>query len=511
MLSLWEVLKASKGLPASDGFTALFAKSLTGIVSEISGIPPLNLGKVKDVVDYALYGNTVQNGSPTPDNPVEVQAVGDRTGNLFNGEIQQGSLYDSNGSLVDSSTRVRTTKISMSEGTTYTVSSNLMPRNIIAYKNDVFVAQVYNGSASHNTSVSFTVPAGANQIAVAFKGNQAGNIGITPNDLEWLMINEGTGPLPYEPYGYKISVETKGKNLFDKDNTEDIIDKCYINQSGEIVSNQNGWYISNLIAVDSGSKYTYRFNMANDKLWSVPTIGFYDNQGVLMQAVTHSPWINYLSFDVPENVKYVRVSVPKSLNHETQLELGTTATEYEPYHEPITTTVYLNKPLYKIGDYADSINYAEKKAERVIKEFVLTGDNIFNTYSTADGSLAYSFNLVGSIDVESKYIANIICTHYVTYSQASIYANATTSGISARVNQNCLIYDSRFSTMTDLIAYLAEQYANGTPVKIYYVLATPETESVTLPKILTLDGTTVIDVETEIEPSNMNVKYKSRR
>ena len=47
-------------------------------VIELSGIPPLSFtAKGKPLTAWSITGNTVQNGTPTPDNPVEVQGVGD--------------------------------------------------------------------------------------------------------------------------------------------------------------------------------------------------------------------------------------------------------------------------------------------------------------------------------------------------------------------------------------------------------------------------------------------------
>lgn len=45
----------------------------------VEGIPPLTLEKSlgKDLKDYKLYGNSFQDGTPTPDTPVEVQSVGE--------------------------------------------------------------------------------------------------------------------------------------------------------------------------------------------------------------------------------------------------------------------------------------------------------------------------------------------------------------------------------------------------------------------------------------------------
>lgn len=44
-----------------------------GVTKEVSGIPPLTLDAIgKDVLDYKIYGNSVQDGTPSPENPVEV-------------------------------------------------------------------------------------------------------------------------------------------------------------------------------------------------------------------------------------------------------------------------------------------------------------------------------------------------------------------------------------------------------------------------------------------------------
>lgn len=51
----------------------------------VSGVPPLTLTNCKgvDLINYKIYGNSVQDGTPTPDNPVEIESVGDKTNNLF--------------------------------------------------------------------------------------------------------------------------------------------------------------------------------------------------------------------------------------------------------------------------------------------------------------------------------------------------------------------------------------------------------------------------------------------
>ena len=69
---------------------------------DVKGLP-LNLDKSagKYLRDYKLHGNSIQNGTPTPDTPVEVKSVGDIGKNKFNIEtITEGYyVYKANGKI----------------------------------------------------------------------------------------------------------------------------------------------------------------------------------------------------------------------------------------------------------------------------------------------------------------------------------------------------------------------------------------------------------------------------
>lgn len=314
-----------------------------------------------------------EGSTPLPYEPYGYKVdVVSRGKNLFDGTIEQGSLADLNGSLVESLTRVRTTKISVSEGAIYTMSSNLMPRNIIAYKNSVFVAQVYDGSASAKTSVTFTVPAGANQIAVAFKGNQAGTVEITPNDLEWLMLNSGS-----------------------------------------------------------------------------------------------------------------------------------TLEPYEPYTPPIATPIYLDSPLYKIGEYSDSRGKTEEV--RIVKESILTGDEEWRLQSINSNGIANFYFYPNGTTPNFVSDRFVLCSHFEQ--QNTTIADTSSEGIflANRYIVYIRIKQERASTVDGFKSYLKEQYNNGTPVKVYYVLATPETKTVDAVEIPTIQGTNIIDVNTEVKPSSISL------
>ena len=53
-----------------------------------------------------------------------------------------------------------------------------------------------------------------------------------------------------------------------------------------------------------------------------------------------------------------------------QLEYGGTATEYMSYKNRVSvvTNIYLNEPLRKAGDYADYIDFKNKKIVRKINK-----------------------------------------------------------------------------------------------------------------------------------------------
>ena len=60
-----------------------------GFNREINGTPPLTLDAIgKNVLMYKIYGNSIQNGTPSPGNPIEIKSVGE---SVF------AKLYDSDG------------------------------------------------------------------------------------------------------------------------------------------------------------------------------------------------------------------------------------------------------------------------------------------------------------------------------------------------------------------------------------------------------------------------------
>ena len=93
---------------------------------------------------------------------------------------------------------------------------------------------------------------------------------------------------------------------------------------------------------------------------------------------------------------------------ELQLMKGTEDLPYEPYAEPVTTNIYLDEPLRKLGNYADYINFKENKVVRNIKEFVLKGGEVDYVGHNTIGNYLMFYTTDNNKDVNSVYFTQYI-------------------------------------------------------------------------------------------------------
>ena len=217
-MTLWEILKANKTGIAPDMFTMLAASKMNGgrdRLHELSGIPPLSFtAKGKPLTAWSITGNTVQNGTPTPENPVEVQAVGDRTGNLFDGLLIGGHFTSANFDILGNEDVYKSIKVFLPAGT-YTFSWGKKVNVVRLIIDGNYSQPVYNDVSSY-TITSTT----DGYVGISFRDT-------TSSSTVWdvttpIMLNEGSTALPYEPYGYKIPVVTSA------DGTEPITTPIYL-------------------------------------------------------------------------------------------------------------------------------------------------------------------------------------------------------------------------------------------------------------------------------------------
>ena len=191
------------------------------------------------------------------------------------------------------------------------------------------------------------------------------------------------------------------------------------------------------------------------------------------------------------------------------LNTGSTALPYEPYGHKIpitlagqTQNIYLDEPMRKIGDYADTISSAGTVTRR-IKERILTGTESWQT--TGDGASKYNRLKVGAFNTAVPSLA--VCTHAL---RVSITTSTTDFGCNVIDSQtsNASFVAFRledYQTLSSFKQFLADQYVAGTPVCVWYVLQEPTTEQITAPTLTPEKGSNMLSVGTTLLPSTVSI------
>ena len=163
-----------------------------------------------------------------------------------------------------------------------------------------------------------------------------------------------------------------------------------------------------------------------------------------------------------------------------------------------TTNLYLDKPLRKVGDYADYIDFKNQKVIRNVKEVTYNGTENWK-YNDTDNVIYLSINNLAS----SKYCYS---THFL--SQA---LKDTINPYFRPVSNVLRLYQQNgnilYSSADEFKIFLANQNTAGTPLIIYCLLSTPTEEDISCQLPKTLAKTTVIEVDTTLLPSNIKGKY----
>lgn len=160
------------------------------------------------ITNYTIKGRTLQNGTPTESNPVELLGVGILGKNLYNfraGAYQTGVRYNSSGEVESNENySILTIGVSTLSSGTYTfslnsASSSTTTLRVVGFKNGVKVA-VIAATQLVNMPLSITVTNDYDEIRFS----------VASGYVDRIMLNAGQTALPYEPYGYYLPVTSGG-------------------------------------------------------------------------------------------------------------------------------------------------------------------------------------------------------------------------------------------------------------------------------------------------------------
>ena len=203
------------------------------------------------------------------------------------------------------------------------------------------------------------------------------------------------------------------------------------------------------------------------------------------------------------------------VDYQSMLNTGSTALPYEPYGYKI--------PILS-GSTTTPVYLGGVQSTRRIKKLVLTGEEI----NVSQGNAPYYFNLPEYGTYINLTSAWWICSHYQSVPNSATWSNYDSLISFSQIgdtDDNKLIKlrirDTSCATLSNFKTYLQQQYANGTPVCVWYVLATPTTTTLNEPirKIGTysdsISGTGLpttgaaeqFDVDTTLKPSEVDLTY----
>lgn len=350
----------------------------------LTGTSPLTFrGLGQPLKDYHIFGETVQDGTPSPDYPVDVQGVGERTENLWDGSIYNYAYWTDGGRVSPNPDRYAI-GIEVEGNKIYTISRNVGASSYFAYGfSDDTIENI------ENVSPHQTLDSGQK---IAHINNSQGKkylwfffgAGMSTD----IMIVEGsTAPSSYVPYGYKIPVTVGGA----------------------------------------------------------------------------------------------------------------------------TTPIYIGAdPLYRIGEYADEIDFANQQIIRRIKKLVLDGTEnwAYTLNSVYPGwcSLIKSgdFPLLGVAPISTAFKGNsggqgTEDIWHQPFNSITVSERRNTSSTSYNI---CL---RAFNSTDRIIPSTIKGYFENKNLTLLYVLDTPTTESVTIPTLSTIVGDNTLSVGTTVKPSAVSI------
>ena len=332
--------------------------------------------------------------------------------------------------------------------------------------------------------------------------------------ISWSMLGNGqqTGtPAPDAPIMPEfVGVRTANLASTEKGgiSTSDGTDIAYTDSASQIRSGYvefsaggTGYVSSNIFTLQS---IVYFYDADKNYLTRTP--------GVALSADSPSR-----SFTAPGNTAFIRVALfhsgsgqiyPFADGAKIMLNTGSAALPYEPYGYKIPITC---------AGQTTAVYLGQTQTARRVKKLVLTGEETI----TARGGTqhTFGFSITASLD------APCFSSHYIDISSSSQFD--VVNGVYVRQTTFAYISDLNYSDAASFKQYLRDEYAAGTPVTIWYVLATPETAIVNEPlckigdyadelrstdttvTIPTQNGANTISVDTVVPPSSLTIQYTS--
>lgn len=425
--------------------------------------------------------------SPSLDYPSEIETVGSNV-NMYDEEkaTQKAALIGRDGTIVNSNLTKASDYIEITDEyytVNYTNDSHTRGYSFFD-ENKIFI------SGKDGNKSPYTVARPENAKYIRFSA---------PIDANDVKLELGSIATPYSPYGMgSVEIDVVNKNLY---NGKTEIGG--INNDGTLNNTTDRWRTIDYINVKNITNIS--INIYN--ITTTGALGKYYLYDKNYNFLSSTQITNINTVVNVSNVSYFKFwflndKVPSDAK--IQVETGSTPTTYVQYQSQTAIMPIQQEML--TGDYISSVEHHEWG------KLVLTGNEKFAQAQNAN-KLNYFYLNYNLIKIKGKIISNML----KSVKSGEIW-NKTSYDDVVQVSDNkqtinIMLSDTTITTLQQFKEKLKELYNAGTPIIIYYELATPvnleltvEQKSIRDTKLYTYKNITNIDVSDKL--ASVEVEYK---
>lgn len=317
--------------------------------------------------------------------------------------------------------------------------------------------------------------------------------GIASPNPEYPQEPKFVGDYNEDTQKYDIDFMTSGKNLFDYTKSTE---SCYLNADGTLATTAS-YKTSDFIPVIGGKTYCIsKRGTVRSKFYNSSKEVLNDNWATSTDAAT--------TIIIPDEVSYFRFSYCINGDYKVdeatlQLELGSVETSYEPFTGFETTTVELNQPLRELPNgVKDTIENGV--VTRRVGEITFNGSETWNRNNVNDPNNWLYYHSM------SHGKADGLCNSLMheSFNIINKGADLASVGFNLAHNENNIFvnvgYYMEQAGLTNTVDNL-KTWLQSNPITVWYELATPTTEQITLPTLPSWYPYTNAWVGTELQPS----------
>ena len=389
-------------------------------------------------------------------------------------------------------TRLFSPMIPVTAGSTYTAkivgeSSTSEPLTFnrwIGYDSSKTFAQRISLGTTTLQTVTATIPSGISYIVLDIR-TSALTTELNESDIQTIQVELGSTATSYVPYsnicpisGHDTATVTRtGKNLFDGQTYT--LEQGTLSSSGAGASSTDFCRLKDFWAIPRIGTYAISSSVEYIRVY------FYDSNKTFLSRT--SSWVH--SFETPEGTAFIKAIFGKSTGGTAtapsdvtniQLELGSTASAYEPYQGQ-QVTIDLDGTRY--GGTLDVLT-GKMAVDRAIVDL---GTLTWDKQTFANQKINFRCTVDGQKLVPDSAVANVICDSLQTVTASKMMNDLSCEyGISARGSTISGLRVCYFSYNT-LTASEFKTAMSG--IQATYELATPFTVQLTPNQLSTLLGT----------------------